>query len=62
MKFGFLEITSEVREYSKFENSNIMDILMTIQPKLNYHTIVDCYRTELIKLKNTYLWTDKFVI
>jgi hypothetical protein len=39
-KYGFIETTNENKIYQKFDSSNIMDCLISIQDQLHFHNIV----------------------
>ncbi len=39
IKFGFIEITSQIRKYHKYEDPRLMEYLIDAQDRINYASI-----------------------
>ncbi len=61
IKFGFYELTSQRREYYKYEDPNIVEYLIDAQDCINYGEFPQGYERELLAMKERHRWTVEFV-
>lgn len=51
MKFGFIELTSKVREYTKYEDPYMVEYLVEAQNEMEFGNFFEGYERELLKKK-----------
>ncbi len=51
IKFGFIETTSQIRKYNKYEDPRLMEYLIEAQDRINYENIKEDIVRELHGMK-----------